>query len=234
MKLNIKPIAITIIVIGFLFLLKFQFPHYRISSNHMLPTLLKNDVVLVNKFIKGNSLKNNDICVFKFDDKQQISRIVGLPGDKLEIVNGVLFVNDVEQSKIATSFTYKVLLGNHPPLAEYDVMLLLQPSNQYEEYTAELTNEQAKKFSEFDFVKSISKVIHPKGYYYTFSKNPIFPNKSSFNWSRDNYGPLKVPKNCCFVLGDNRHQSLDSRYWGFVKEDDIIGKMMATIYSSNE
>ena len=82
----------------------------------------------------------------------------------------------------------------------------------------------------------------------SFGKNPISPNHSSFNWSRDNYGPIFIPKkgdrigsnggvvknNYYFALGDNRHLSLDSRHYGFVSEDKIIGKIVTTLYSPNE
>ena len=243
-KLNIKPIAIVIIAVGFLFLLKSQFPHYKISSNTMSPSLIVGDVILVNNFVGGVDIKNNDVCVFEMKNKTQISRIVGLPGDKVEIIDGTLYINDVEELEIIPSFTYNILLGDHPPLAEYDDLLLLQQANQYGEYTAELTNSQAKEMATYDFLKSIHKIIHPKGYQYAFSENPIFPNHSSFNWSRDNFGPIIIPKkgdklgskefvvknNYYFALGDNRHQSKDSRYWGFISEEKIKGKMVAKIY----
>ncbi|MBL4592924.1 MAG: signal peptidase I [Flavobacteriales bacterium] len=241
-KINIKPIAIVIIVVGFLILLKFQFPHYGVASVSMSPALSQGDIILVNKFIKGDKIANNDVCVFESNDEEIICRIVALPGDKLEIVDGVLFINDIEQDEINTSFTYKVLLGNHPPLVENDLMLLLHPVNQYEEYTAELTRNQANEIAQLKFVKSISKIIHPKGYHYSFKENPIFPHHYSFNWSRDNFGPIIIPKkgdnlsliNYYFAMGDNRHQSLDSRFSGFIPEENIIGKMVTTLYSPNE
>jgi len=232
-KMNMKPIIIVLIVVGFLFLLKFQFPHYKVMSNGMSPNFNKGDIILINKFINGGKIKNNDVCVIE-NKEEYLTRIIGLPDDKIQIINGNLFVNDVEQTAIVTSFIYKVVLGNHPPLAEYDLMLLLQPINQYKEYTASLTQQQAKEISEYEFVKSITKVIHPKGYYYSFSDKPIFNNKTSFNWSRDNFGPITIPKKSYFVIGDNRGQAIDSRYFGFVIEEQVIGKMMMRLYSPNE
>ena len=157
------------------------------------------------------------------------------------------FVNEIKETTFSLQHTYRIRLGNHPPLTEYNLMLLLEPSNGYEEYTAILTEEQEVAMAEFEFVTFIEKIIHPKGYRYAFLEHPIYPNNNSFNWSRDNFGPIVIPEkgdqlssndfvienNYYFVLGDNRHQSLDSRYVGLIPEKNIVGKMITTLYSPN-
>ena len=63
---------------------------------------------------------------------------------------------------------------------------------------------------------------------YIISDNSYSPFKwldKNSVWTTDNFGPLKIPSNCYFVLGDNRHNSQDSRYFGFVKKEDIKGVM---------
>ena len=50
---------------------------------------------------------------------------------------------------------------------------------------------------------------------------------------RDNHGPVTVPAGSCFVMGDNRDDSLDSRYWGFVKKNDLVGKAEILYFSYN-
>jgi signal peptidase I len=50
---------------------------------------------------------------------------------------------------------------------------------------------------------------------------------------RDNFGPVTVPKNSLFVMGDNRDESMDSRFWGFVDLKDIQGKALIIYWSWN-
>jgi signal peptidase I len=50
---------------------------------------------------------------------------------------------------------------------------------------------------------------------------------------RDNFGPVTVPKNSIFVMGDNRDESLDSRFWGFVDLNDVEGKAFIIYWSWN-
>lgn len=57
----------------------------------------------------------------------------------------------------------------------------------------------------------------------------IFPPGANFN--RDNWGPYKVPENQLFMMGDNRGNSQDSRYWGFLPRDDVVGKALIIYWS---
>lgn len=221
-KRYIKPITVFIIVIGFLILLKTQFPLYRVSNSSMQPNYNSGEVILVNKL---SNLTSNDACIFSLKDEEHISRVIGLPGQEIVIKNGSAWVDDVCHDGIQTQTAYRIILGDHPPLAENDLLLKLEPLNDYKEYKANLTPSERTELERLDFVKKVTQIIYPNGYDYTFSDYPIFPNKKAFNWSIDNFGPVKVPADCYFVLGDNRHQSIDSRYFGFIKKEDIVGKV---------
>ena len=104
----IEPFLIAAIVA--LFIRQFIVEAFKIPSGSMIPTLTIGDHLLVNKFVYGPRIpftdtriftwkepKRGEVIVFKYpenEDKNFIKRVVGLPGDKIQIVNGKLFIND--------------------------------------------------------------------------------------------------------------------------------------------
>lgn len=58
-------------------------------------------------------------------------------------------------------------------------------------------------------------------------------NEQTYRPTRDNWGPLVIPAERYFVLGDNRDESLDSRYWGFIQPDQVKGRAVALYFSYN-
>jgi len=154
---------------------------FKIPSGSMENTLLVGDHIFVNKFIYGYHIpytngrilaftapKRGDIVVFVFPEdtsKDFIKRVVGTPGDIVEIRQKTVFINGA-------------------PLAE------------------KYTRFADGKFSEGIVVRG-----------------------------RDNMPPVRVPSGKLFMMGDNRDRSYDSRFWGFVDMDAVIGKALFIYFS---
>ena len=172
-KEYVEPIVIAILIA--LFIRAFIVQAFKIPSSSMEPTLLVGDHILVNKFIYGiripyTNIKffqykkpgRGDIIVFIFPkdrSKDFIKRVIGLEGEKVEIINNKIYVND------------------------------------------KLMNDPWGRFT----------LARP---------------------SLEDFGPIKIPEGLLFVMGDNRDNSQDSRFWGFVNvNNDVIGRAFVIYYS---
>jgi signal peptidase I len=108
-----------------------------------------------------------------------------------------------------------------------DVMVFEYPVNRSQDFIKRVIGVPGDEISERD------KVVYVNGVPY---RNPheihkdgrILPAETS---QRDNFGPIKVPENSYFMMGDNRDNSYDSRFWGFVKNSDIKGKAFVKYWS---
>ncbi|MGB4069301.1 MAG: signal peptidase I [Nitrospira sp.] len=170
---------------------------FKIPSGSMIPTLQIGDHILVSKLSYGlqwptdckvlwsfpplncytsetvvtfGKPQRGDIIVFRFpedEEKDFIKRIVGLPGDTVQLKN-------------------KSVLVNGQPLDDKAFTQRIDPG-------------------------VIDGTINP----------------------RDNFGPVTVPDGSYFVMGDNRDQSLDSRFWGYVREEKIRGRAFRIYWSWN-
>jgi len=163
---------------------------FKIPSGSMEPTLLVGDHLLVSKFTYGiripyrifgiylpgggttlvpiSSPKRGDVVVFVFPEdhsKDFIKRVIGLPGETIEITGKMIFIN-------------------------------------------------GKQISD------------PWGHYKGHGEGEI-------GKIQDHFGPVKVPPNAYFMMGDNRNHSYDSRFWGFVNKRFIEGKALILYWSWN-
>ena len=90
--------------------------------------------------------------------------------------------------------------------------------------------------TEGDIVQIKDKVVYINGqkvadpHAFFAEGNSIIPAQLS---PRDSFGPVKVPKNHFFAMGDNRDRSLDGRFWGFVDRDDLVGRALILYFSLN-
>jgi signal peptidase I len=198
-------------VICAVFLLRsFLFEPFKIPSGSMIPTLLVGDLILVNKFhygvrlpvlntklVKNKDPKPGDVIVFHYPVDPRIDyikRVVGVPGDEVVYNNQSLTINGKPVAVQAQ--------GDY-----YD-----DDSMRY-----------APKFSEALGEVSHGILVEPK-------RPSIYRPMESFVNFRDNCRytaegvTCKVPAGHYFVMGDNRDNSQDSRYWGFVPDENIVGR----------
>jgi signal peptidase I len=176
--------SIVIAVILALFVRTWVFQAFKIPTGSMENNLLIGDHLVVNKFVFSPTassiersllpvapVKRSDVVVFKYPEDPErdfIKRVIGLPGETLELRNKVVYING-------------------QPLNEPYVHFLQPASAEGHEMTS------------FDV--------------------------------RENYGPVTVPPDNYFVMGDNRDNSQDSRYWGFLPAHYIKGKALMVYWS---
>jgi signal peptidase I len=192
------------------FLRSFLYEPFKIPSTSMVPTLLVGDLILVNKYTYGVRLpvlnkkiidvgdpQRGDVMVFKYPKdmtQDYIKRVIGVPGDKITYENKRLTVNDKP--------------------VEYTAMddYLEDESLEYrQQYQEKLPNVQHRILT----IKN-RRTIDLAGV-------DNFPNREACVYSYEKFTCI-VPEGNYFMMGDNRDNSADSRYWGFVPNKNIVGK----------
>jgi signal peptidase I len=178
--------SIVIAVILALFIRTFVVQAFKIPTGSMEENLLVGDHLLVNKFVFAPTaspierallpvgvIERGDVVVFKYPeepDRDFIKRVIGLPGETLEVRDKKVYVNGSPLDE---------------PYAHY-----LQTPGQGAE-----------------------------------------PFETTSYDVRDRYGPVTVPPNQYFVMGDNRDNSQDSRYWGFLPREYVKGRALVIYWS---
>jgi signal peptidase I len=175
--------SIVIAVILALFVRTWVVQAFKIPTGSMENNLLIGDHLLVNKFVSGPTAtsiersllpvrdpRRGEVVVFKYPNEPErdfIKRVIGLPGDTVELRNKKVYINGEPVDEPYVHF--------------------LEPASESQEVTS------------FDV--------------------------------RERYGPVQVPANQYFVMGDNRDNSQDSRYWGFLPRDYIKGRALMIYWS---
>lgn len=212
---SLFPVFIIVLVLR-----SFLVEPFRIPSGSMMPTLLVGDFILVNKYEYGlrlpvlnwkffeiNKPKRGDIVVFRYPQDPKIpyiKRIIGLPGDKIEYnySTRMLYVNGEAVQRESLGIYKGVGQGSSMTGGEKFIEHL-PPTAKHEMLTG----------------PGISRVA---GYYWSENQQLMLPVDSQAR-----AGMLRiehVPKDSYFVLGDNRDNSRDSRYWGMVPEENLVGR----------
>ncbi len=143
-----------------------------------------------------------------------------LVGDHL-LVNRLSYV-------VKVPFTDIVLLRIKGP-DRGDVVVFRYPEDRSKDFIKRVIAKEGDVVEIKDKVLYVNqkRVDYPQA---VFAESTVIPGYFS---PRDNLGPLTVPKDAYFVMGDNRDRSLDSRFWGFVKYDDFVGRALIIYFSWN-
>ena len=198
-------------VILIVFLLRsFLFEPFKIPSGSMIPTLLVGDLILVNKYhygvrlpvinkkiVDNNVPARGDVIVFRFppDPRQDyIKRVVGLPGDEIVYANQRLTVNG---QLLAVA-----------PQGEY-----------YDEDSLRYTPQFSERLGEVEH----RILVDPRRQAFFGTESKSFPFAQNCSYTIEAIR-CKVPQGHYFMMGDNRDNSLDSRAWGFVPDENLVGR----------
>src|SRR5712671_3098854 len=193
---SLQSLAGTVVIA--VFVITFVVQAFQIPSESMMNTLLVGDYLLVNKLCYGGpslgdrvmpyqKIARGDVVVFHYPvDPQQhfVKRVIGLPGDKLRLVNKQVWING-------------------KALEEPYVRFLDPPNNMFRD----------------NFPRLDIPAIGLEGKWWLEMRKLVED------------GQLIVPQGHYFVLGDNRDDSYDSRYWGFVPQPNIIGRPLLIYWS---
>lgn len=193
---SLQSLAGTVVIA--IFVITFIVQAFQIPSESMENTLLVGDYLLVNKLCYGGGgladllmpyqkIRRGDVIVFHYpvDPKQHfVKRVIGLPGDRLRMVNKTVYING-------------------KPLNEPYVRFLEPPNNLFRD----------------NFPRVDVPAYGLEGKWWLQMRKLVED------------GQLIVPEGSYFVMGDNRDDSQDSRYWGFVPRENIVGRPLLIYWS---
>jgi signal peptidase I len=199
------------VICAVFFMRSFLFEPFKIPSGSMIPTLMVGDLILVNKFHYGIRLpvinklvvgnhkpERGDVIVFRYPVNPSIDyikRVVGLPGDEISYINKQLSINGTP-----------VVTQSLPEFYDDDSM---RYSQQFSEQLGSVTHRLLIDKDRPPYIPEPA--IEP------------FPFRDQCRYSGEGV-VCKVPEGHFFAMGDNRDNSQDSRFWGFVPEKNIVGK----------
>lgn len=225
MKKTLKIIFITLVSIFLIFQIgKWTgvLKSYTVSTSSSEPTLKVGKHFFTTNLIQPERF---DFVTFKHrfqneymnGDYELVFRLCGVENDTIEIKEGILFVNGINADKnlkLKQPFLFKQKgiqkVLNKIELHEYHMNFI-----NHDSIIAQLTEDEALKIGK----KYSERIIESE-------TEPEIKKIYNENWNIDNFGPLIIPQNKIFVLGDNKGGSLDSRYLGLINTNQLIGTVI--------
>ena len=255
-------------------------PDFSTMNQQQIHDMYEEVYRLGRNYLKNNPVQYGDIDSRPTDRRENyVKRCVGLPGQTLEIKNRIIYLDGkANKEPDNVQYTYRVKLREHIPdeLMQELGISMEQLAQLNRDGVIPLTKQAADALKKrTDIVESIAlnTAIRPD--------DRVYPRNAAYGWTRDNYGPVWIPKkgesiqltmdnialyeraikvyednalevkngqiyingqhatsytfkmDYYWMQGDNRHNSADSRYWGFVPEDHIVGKPIFIWWSSD-
>jgi len=202
------------VILAVFMLRSFLVEPFKIPSGSMIPTLLVGDFILVNKYAYGIRLpiinkkiidvgepKKGDVMVFRYPKDPSldyIKRVVGVPGDTVTYHNKRLTINGkplVTQKDGTYSYVGRGL--NYVTTDQF--------KEQLGQHLHTIITQPGRPSIDLSQVDS------------------QFPHRENCDYNDEGF-TCRVPQSYYFMMGDNRDDSTDSRYWGFVPERNIVGR----------
>lgn len=208
------PVSFFPVILVVFLLRSFLVEPFKIPSGSMIPTLQIGDYILVNKFTYGIRLpvanqkiiplgdpKRGDVMVFRYPENPSmdyIKRVVGTPGDVVQYRNKRLTING-KAIDVETEPDYSYLDAGGLNLIT------------------------TKRFRERLGDAPHSTIVNLEQPPVQLTGVHSFPHRENCEYNEEGF-TCKVPPGHYFMMGDNRDSSSDSRYWGFVPDENIVGK----------
>lgn len=221
-----KPLKISLIVFGILFGIYTVLEQTDMLKMYNIPTIANEPRIKLNSKILVSNLfdyENGDFICYEYENEIlgghiRVHRLLGKANDTIEIIDGVLFING----------------KNFDKTLELQHFYLIEPEKFQELLKNEIISKEVQAFVINDkmMLTLLDRVAEKNGLSDNIKIEPknqadqIIKKIYNQDWNMDNFGPLKIPAGKCFVIGDNRHNSEDSRYIGLINESDIVGTVI--------
>jgi len=219
-----KTLRLTIIIFGILFV-NYSFGQtdiikmYNNATTANEPAIKKNAKIIVSNLA---NFENGDFVCYEYNDKNfdkqiKVHRLLGKSGDIVEIKNGVLYLNNKNiDENLELKHLYLISSSEYQNLLNKENINMEEVYHNDDKVYIILSDKIAKK-------NGLSSKINLKP---KQEPDETIAKTYGENWNTDNFGPIKIPIGKCFVIGDNRHNSEDSRYNGLINESDIFGTVI--------